>query len=319
MVHETVRAEEIRVRRVGPRTIGIEHQRTICWPSIKHGGQCVLVAHEAIKVVWVRIVRQHVAADGGVLVRDRTVVASHRCVVDLVDRDCHRGHVAGGSVAVHRVVVEAVRAEVVRVRCVGPRAVGAEQQRAVCRPRDEHGGQRVFVAHEAVEVVWVRVVRQDIAADDVVFVRDRRVVGSHRSVVDLAGRDRHRGRVTGGSVAVHRVVREAVRAEVVRIRGVGKRAVGVEDERSIRRPGIQNGAERVLVADDAVRVVGVEIVGQDVAADRRVFIGRGVVVVRERSVVGFVDCDRDGGDVGIRNSVIGAIGECVGSKEIRIR
>src|SRR5207248_550045 len=137
----------------------------------------------------------------------------------------------------------------------------------------------------AVGVVGVRVVRQDVAADGVVFVGCRGVVGRNRRVVESVGRPASGGHVARRATRIDRVIGEVVGAEVVGVRRVGERAVGVECQRAVRRPGIEHGGQRVFVAENSVGVVGVRVVCQDVAADRVVFIGRRGVIGRNRRVV----------------------------------
>src|SRR5204862_7083088 len=118
--------------------------------------------------------------------------------------------------------------------------------------------------------VGVGVVGERVAADGGVLGGDRRVVLRHRGIV-------HRGDVDadGGDIAVgHAViglVGEAVGAVVVGGRRVGERAVGVQRQAAVGGAGDQHRAQGVAI--------GIGVVGQHVAADRRVLGGASRVVL----------------------------------------
>src|SRR5437870_2007640 len=98
------------------------------------------------------------AGDGRVFAGGGAVVAGDWCVVRLAYGDSHRGDVAGRAVAIDGVIGEAVGAEKVGVRCVGVRSVGIQHDRAAGWTGIEHGGERVFVAGDAIGVVWIGIV-----------------------------------------------------------------------------------------------------------------------------------------------------------------
>src|SRR5262249_27759227 len=57
--------------------------------------------------------------------------------------------------------------------------------------------------------------------------------------------------------------------------------------------------------------VDVAVVGENVAADRRVLVGRDRIVLGDRSVVDRRHIDADGGDVAVGAAVVGLVGEAV--------
>src|SRR5439155_331459 len=79
-----------------------------------------------------------------------------------------------------------------------------------------------------------------------------------------------------------------------------ERTVGVEGQRSVARPGIEHGGQRVFVADNPVGVVRVRVVRQDVAAEGLKSVVCGGGIGRGGRVVVFVDRQADGGEVARR-------------------
>src|SRR4029077_20481367 len=130
----------------------------------------------------------------------------------------------------------------------------------------------------AVGIVRVAVVVQHVPADGGVLVGGGAVVGRHRRVVDLGHAQADRGHVRVGAVAIHRLVGEAVAAEVVGAGRVGEGPAGIERERAVRGAVDQHGVQRIVIARDAVGVVRVAVVIQHVAADGGVFVGGRAVV-----------------------------------------
>src|SRR5262249_32643518 len=117
--------------------------------------------------------------------------------------------------------------------------------------------------------------------------RDRLVGICSRGIVDRRDIDADGGDVAVGA-AVLGLVAGAVGAVVVRGRRVGEGAVGVERQAAVGRTADQDRAERIPV--------DVAVVGEHVAADRRIFVRRRRVVLGDRGVVDRGDVDADGGD-----------------------
>src|SRR5207249_3578574 len=135
------------------RTIGIQHERAASWPDIEYGAERVFVAGDAVGVVWIGIVGQHIAADGRVFAGAGAVVAGDGNVVHFIHGNGHRGHVAGRSIAIDGVISEAVGTEALRVARLVVRTIGIQHERAASRPGIEYGGECVFVTGDAIGVI----------------------------------------------------------------------------------------------------------------------------------------------------------------------
>src|SRR5205807_156442 len=122
-----------------------------------------------------------------------------------VDRNRHRGHARLGPAAIDRLVRERIGAEVSGSRRVGKGpGLAIERERAVGRTADQHGLEGILVAWDAVVVVWISVVGQDVAADGRVLVGGGGVVRCDRSIVDLPHRQADRGYARLAPAAVPR-------------------------------------------------------------------------------------------------------------------
>ena len=176
--------------------------------------------------------------------------------------------------------------------------------RAADQPSRQHGAVHVgVVAHHA-----RRQHRQQR-----VFVDAEAVVARHRCIVDRSDFDRHRRHVRLER-SVFGPVAEPVAAKVVRHRGVGKAAVGIECQAAMQRTIDQGRVQRIAV--------DVSIVAQHAGAgDRqRVVLDHRVAIrSRHRRIVHRIDDERDGGHVGISSAIVYEIGETVGAEVVRIR
>ena len=94
--------------------------------------------------VDVAVIAEHVARDGVVFVDREALADRHRSVIHWVHRQRHGDDVGVGG-AVIGLVGEGVRTIEVGGWRVRERAVGVEDQRAVTRSRNQHGGQRITV------------------------------------------------------------------------------------------------------------------------------------------------------------------------------
>src|SRR5206468_1542900 len=146
-------------------------------------------AGDAVGVVWIGIVGQHIAADGGVFAGAGAVVAGDGNVVHFVHGDGKDRKSVVQGIAVDGVISEAVGAEEVRVWCVGVRSVGIRNECTAGWTGIEYGGECVFVAGDAVSVIWIGIVGQHIAANSGVFVGAGAVVAGDGNVIHFVHGD----------------------------------------------------------------------------------------------------------------------------------
>ncbi len=141
-----------------------------------------------VRAFDVRVVGEDVAGELGVFVGGEAIVDCGGGVVDRGDGDRHRGGWAGGR-AVRCGVGEGVCAVVVGGWGVGERAVGVENQCTMTRSGHHGGGE--------VRAFDVRVVGEDVAGEDGVFVGGEGVVDGDGCVVDRGDGDRDSRRIAG--------------------------------------------------------------------------------------------------------------------------
>ncbi|GJD54050.1 hypothetical protein OPKNFCMD_6830 [Methylobacterium crusticola] len=240
--------------------------------------------------------RQDVAVDVGVaacraqndVAGDRRVLARRRGVVGCDGGVVDRGHRAGdepgprGAVLVRQRVGEGDRADDVGGR--------GEQKGAVRLQRDRAGTDRDALAGEDRDTVDLRhregiavgigVVGEHPDRDGCVLGRDEGIGGGGRCVVHRSDRDGDR--VGHGRGAVADRVGEAVGPGIVRRRGVGEGAGGIDRDRAVRRRRREGVGQGV-----AVEVGG----SRQAIAYRRVLDRREGGVIADGRVVGARDRD----------------------------
>ena len=228
----------------------------------------------------------------------------HRRVVDRGHRDRYRRCIAT-EVPVADRVAEAVDAVEVGIRRVGKRAVRRHRRRAVERAGVRRHRQRVTIG-----VAIRRAIDEDVAADGDVFCGRVSIGCRHRCVVDRGYRYGNSRGCRSDPVA-HRVG-EAVGPVEVGGRGVSEDPGRRHRQCSRKRIGIRRDRQRI-----AINITVGRSVGQDVAADRDIFVGRVGVSGRHRRVV---DRGHRKGDRCCRRGepIAHSVGEAVRSIEIGI-
>ncbi|RJR95314.1 hypothetical protein CS559_03105 [Dickeya solani] len=270
-VADGVAAVVVGGRRIGQRTVGVDHHRAV---SGRRGG------HRQAVAVHIAVIRQHIDRHRRVFQRGGRIIGRHRCIVHRRHRDRHN---SGGRAAltVADGVADGVAAVVVGRRRIGQRAVGVNDYRAVSGAGGSHR-QRI--------AVHIAVVRQHIHRHRRVFCGGRRVVDRHRCIVHR--RDGHRYRTRrAGAQSVTDLIGNGVAAVVVGGRRIGQRTVGVDHHCAVPGAGRCHG-QRITI--------GIGIIGQHVHRHRRIFRRGSAVRVGDRRRI---DMDGDGG--GFRGAITG--------------
>ena len=195
-VSKAVCSVEVRVRRVGERTVAIEHHRTIRGASDQDCRQRV--------TVWVAVVGQNAKGrngQGDVLVGHVGVVVREGKVVHRRDCDDHGSYVGVRRAVIH-LVGKAVRTVEVAVRSVVEGAIGDEVEETVGGPAYQSSRQGVSVHIKVIDHdPWHRHNKGKVVLVDCVCViyRNRHIlyrvhrdgncgyIGSQRIVVSLVG------------------------------------------------------------------------------------------------------------------------------------
>ncbi len=308
LVGERVGAVEVRVGRVGHRSVGVDRNAAV-QRIVRDLGRL-----DRVFRIRIGVVAQHVDRHIGVFIGARTVVARLRRAVDVSDGDvkCLGVRAAVAVVAGVFHVAEAslgvgVRDDV-EARRVGQRAraVAVVGEARAARKIGRRDRRRV-----AVDVGTAHVDRERL------ILRDRLIgdAGGLGIVVDRIDRDRHGRLVAALDRRRRAVVADGVGERIdpveVGIRRVIHCAVGVDRHLPVARRGLDLNSARVDVAID----VGVAV--ENVHGEGRVFVGRGGIVVGHRRVVDRDDLKRHGCRVALVVRVADRVLERVRPRKVR--
>ena len=303
-VREAVRAEVARRRRVGEAAVRGNRHAAALGRREGADARCVDDNRVAVDVAidaCARVVAQHVAGDGRVLVRRVGVGKRGRCVVGARDHDRQRrrrrrtvgvGDLVGEDVVDRLTCAERLHVRVGVVERIGVAAVGLQRQRAVAAGhRRSHAARRhARPGHDACHGRRDRVgADQVVGRHDVAGSRERGVlrnrcdiVARHRRIVADGDRERARpavaervgdrhgnivGYVAGGMVGAARE-----RVSVADLAAQGVEAVDLDDtvgrgNRDRRRAAVRKvGSENLRSAHSDV-VDGMARVGEEGARE----------------------------------------------------
>ncbi len=311
LISEADRTVVVRRRCVVERAVRIEHQRAV--------RRSRATAHQAPVELRVRVVRVAVIAShalrrqAGVLVHAEGIITGHGRIVHAVHGDRHGRRIASGARVTH-LVREARRAREVRGGRPGEGTVRVHRQRSVRRcgsTAEQAPGQlRVRVVHITV-IACERLVR------DGHILRGREgVIAGHRRIVHRVDRDGHGRRIARGA-RVTRLVGEAHRAVVVRIRRIGESASSRHAQHAVRArcPRVRNAP-----CELRVRVVHVAVVARHaLRRQRAILVHREGVITGHRCIVARGDGDGHGRRVARRARVASLVGEAHHAVVVRRR
>ena len=167
----------------------------------------------------------------------------------------------------------------------------------------QHRRQRIAIHISIIaQHAWRRHVQRHILVGDVTVIPcDRRIV--HR-----CHRDGHRCRC--GKSAIGDRVGEGIRSIVVGVRRVGHRYAIIDHRAMDRR---SHGGDRQRIT------IHIRIIAEHIDGRRHVFQRRGDIVRSHRCVVHRIHGNRHRGDIGVRSTVVGLVGERIRAVEIGIR
>ena len=321
--------EVVRVRREDKGAVGTDQERAAGREGVggadhkrpRFTDDAVRLDGEVGTIFNVRIVRKQVTRQGGALGRlERGFVDDGRDVIDRGDGDVQVARLGQGPIG-DRVGDDRNGAVPVGERREGVGAVGVDDQGALVRDagRSRARGRDIVDRHVAVDgelgdgklgvrVVDVAVVRQDITAGDIVFIRRTRVVHGDRGVVDrIDGDDEGIGDRRGSRRAAIGTLELGItvgRREGDRVEGavpIGGRREGVgaggrDRQRTLAADRGGGGAggghviDRVVARDGELcdrdgLIFDFRRAREDVSRDDRIFITRGRGVADTRGVV----------------------------------
>ena len=215
-----------------------------------HRDQAMLGLGEAVEAeiaIGRGIIGQGIDNRRGILIQGRHIGNRDRHVIAGVNGQLDRCR-RGGTVAVNDRIGEAVGAVVIGVRRIGHSAVAVDGHRAVLRLGN--------TVHKHLAAVHIVIVGHDVQIHRGIFVYDRRIVDRNRRVIDrIDGQIDARRIETPGAIGNH--IGKVVGAIIVRIGGVGYRAVFVDNHRAVvRLMGDLDNAQGVAIG---IRVVGRQV------------------------------------------------------------
>ena len=321
--------EVVRVRREDKGAVGTDQERAAGREGVggadhkrpRFTDDAVRLDGEVGTIFDVRIVREQVTRQDGALGRfERGFIDDGRDVIVRGDGDVQVARLGQGPIG-DRVGDDRNGAVPVGERREGVGAVGVDDQGALVRDagRSRARGRDIVDRHVAVDgelgdgklgvrVIDVAVVRQDVAAGDIVFIRRTRVVHRDRGVVDrIDGDDEGIGDRRGSRRAAVGALELGItvgRREGDRVEGavpIGGRREGVgaggrDRQRTLAADCGGGGAggghviDRVVARDGELRdrdglIFDFRRAREDVARDDRIFITRGRGVTDTRGVV----------------------------------
>ena len=288
------------IRCVGVAAVGVEGQGSPCagngLPSIGGAGSITHLAHTECIAVGIAVVGQDAAGrsngQGGIFVCAVAVIRGNRCVIHTanVNADarcvCTTFTIADGVVKVGRAVVAIVRIE-------GNGAIRIERYRTVIHRYGFTGFDRRAVDFSDGQFVAIRifVVAQYVDGNRGVFLRGDFVVRCYRRVIDRS--DLYVNLTGDRSHAVGRGVGERSRAVVVLVRCEGDGAVAVERGCAVcDNHGYAYGdVFAVNLRYCQLVAIHVQVIGQYVNNDRRVFRCGRHIIRNRRGVRFWIDND----------------------------